>query len=331
MSDLYFDTDSFDFNNIVDIVEDTPAQFANNTMRKAADVDPTMGGVVDDASDLPQMEEPEEELSQDPNDNISDLLVSEEEKEQALEDFNYLPDDYPINWGGKVHTKAEVLQKLEKVEEIEAKEEFITDLYKNAEQGARWLYRESGIGILEINEKINDLTNEYHTAPNNAVKGEVSDKLLHYTQKRELMYKKIDDALAVNAAIEEKTRAANTEKVNQTMKRRYSDYDQVMAHVMEEMKAQGVSRAAYEKSLNPWIANKIYKATKAELMENEKVKQAYARANAKATRSTSTANTANRVKPEDAAAAQKAALVTKMRKGGLTREEHQKMFNFLKD
>ncbi|EHT3579222.1 hypothetical protein KXY27_004541 [Salmonella enterica] len=331
MSDLYFDTDSFDFNSIVDVVEDTPEQFAANTMRKAADVDPTMGGVVDDASDLPQQEEPEDDKPHDPNADVSDLLVSEEEKAQALEDFNYLPDDFPIKFGDQTRTKAEVNEKLQKVDEVEAKEEFVSDVFNKVEQGARWIYRESGVGLLEINEEINQLTNDYHTAPNNAVKGEIADKLMNASAKRDRMYAKVDEVLKVNAAIEQEAIAANTFKVNNAMKRRYSDYDQIMAHVMDDMKANGVSRAAFEKQLNPWFAEKIYKATKAEMMENEKVKQAYARANAKATRSQSAPTTANRAAPTEAEAAKKAALVAKMKKGGLSTEENRMMFNFLKD
>ncbi|EGJ3141390.1 hypothetical protein IGV50_004414 [Salmonella enterica subsp. enterica serovar Newport] len=328
-NDMYFDTDSFDFNSLVDVVEDTPEQFANNTMRKAADVDPSMGGVVDDASDLPQMDEPEE--STDPNDNINDLLVSEEDKAQALEDFNYLPDDFPIDFGGKIHTKAEVKQLLEKVEEVEAKEEFVSEVFDKVEQGARWIYRESGVGLLEINEEINDLTNQYHTAPNNAVKGEIADKLMNASAKRERLYATVDKALQTNAAIEKETIAENTFKINNLMKRRYSDYDQIMSHAINDMKNKGVSLVAYEKQLNPWIAEKIYKATKAEIRENEAMQKVHARTNAKATRSQSAPTTANRVAPTEQSAAEKAALVAKMKRGGLTKEENFKMFNFLKD
>ncbi|EGI0196851.1 hypothetical protein IFY90_004254 [Salmonella enterica] len=331
MSDMYFDTDTFNFDSLIDVVETTQKDF-EKPYTKADEIDQSMGGVVDDASDLPQLEEPEEEKETNPNDDISDLLISEEEKAQAIEDFNYLPDDFLINFNGKYKTKAEVNQLWDKVEDLEAKEEHINATFEKQDQGTRWIYRESGVGLLEVNQKLQELEQEYRTAANQAIKGQISDEIIQYSQKREAMYNKIDQALAVNAAIEREGIANNTFQINNIMQKRYPDYQQVNAYSLEQMKKNGVSLSAYEKGLNVWLADKIYKASKAEMVEDQKVSQAYQRAEGKrVARSMSAANTANRVNPSDTAKAEAAALKAKMKKGGLTQKENSKMFDYLVD
>lgn len=329
MSDMYFDTEKFDFNSLVDVVESTPEEFKRETMSAQQARETPDGGRVEDISDLSPLPESEEEA--DPNDNISDLLVSDAEREQAAEDFNYLPDNYVINFGGRNATKAEVNQIFEKVEEIEAKEEFVNSLFTDSEQGARWLYRESGVGLLEIDEKINQIVQEMNAAPNNAVYGEKSRELIAEQQKKEALYHKVDQALKVQSALEKNGVIANAEKVTRTMQKRYPDYDQVNAAILDDMKKAGVSLVSYEKSLNVWLADKLYKAKKTEITEDEHIKRAYERSSSKLPKSASTPATANRVAPSDAEAAKKAKLVHKMKTQGLTKEENRSLFNYLKD
>lgn len=333
MSDMYFDPTEFDFTNLVDVVPSTESEF-KEALAAAKDVGPD-GGRVDDASDLIEFQEAQEEepLSDDPNDNISDLMYSEEEQAQAAEDFNYLPNDFVIDWGGYKATKEETLNKLKKVEEVEAKEEFLSDLYDKSEQGTRWLYRESGVSMRAIENEINQLTYEIHNAPNATIKGQLYDQLIIKQQEREKLYTDVDNAFKVDAALKDQAVAANTFKVNNIMNKKFSDFDHVMAHAYDEMKKSGLSRAAFERNnYTPWVAEKIYKATKAELTEDEKVKQAYANAEKrKAARSASNASSSQRNTPQDNAAAELAALKRKMQNGGLTQNEHSQMFKYLKD
>ncbi|EBV2055761.1 hypothetical protein EWD52_23485 [Salmonella enterica subsp. enterica serovar Braenderup] len=332
MSDMYFDPTEFDFTNLVDVVSSTESEFKEATAA-LKDIGPD-GGRVDDVSDLIEFQESQQEEpeSDDPNDNINDLLYSDEDKEQAAEDFNYLPNDFVIDWGGYKATKEETLNKLKLVDEVEAKQEFLSDLYDKSEQGSRWLYRESGVSLRAIDNEINQLTYDIHNAPNATIKGQLYDQLIHKQTEREQLYADVDNAFKVDAAIKENAIKANTFKVNNLMQKKYADFEHVMGKALEQMKETGTSRVAFERTYTPWVAEKIYKAVKSELTENDRVKQAYANAEKrKAARSASNSSSSQRSNPQDAAAAELAALRRKMKEGGLTREEHSKMFNHLKD
>ncbi|HFW4592843.1 TPA: hypothetical protein ACIBRT_003766 [Salmonella enterica subsp. enterica serovar Aberdeen] len=339
MSDnnLYFDTDSFDFNNIVDVIEgdSTPLVKDITTLK---DVGPD-GGTIEDASDLMSDEdlaelEAEKARLADPNRNISDILYTDEEKEQILEDFNYLPDDFVIDWGGKYKgSKAEVLQKLDKIDQIEAKEEFLGALYDNADQGSRWLHRESGVTKRALNADIEQLVYDIHNAPNKITKAELYETLIQKQQELENFYKAEDAAIKTQDAIKQQAIEANTFKVNNLMAKRFPDYDQVMAGAYEEMKASGISRAKFERdNYNPWVAEQVYIAQKTKQRENSKVKQAYDNAEKrKVARSASNSATSQRNAPQDTAATELAVLRRKMSNGGLSQEELRKLFNHLKD
>ncbi|EBU8272210.1 hypothetical protein DLL80_23875 [Salmonella enterica subsp. enterica serovar Newport] len=334
---MYFNTDSFDFNSIVDVVEsnETPLVKDITTLKE---VGPD-GGSVSDASDLMSEEELaalEEEKARlaDPNQNISDILYNEEEKQQILEDFNYLPDDFVIDWGGKYQgSKAEVLEKLEKIEQVEAKEEFLTALYDNAEQGSRWLNRESGVTKRALNAEINQIIIDLNNAPNKVEKADCYERLIHKQQELENFYKAEDEAIRVQDAIKQQAIEANTLKVNNIMAKRFTDFNEVMAGAYEEMKANGLSRVKFERdNYNPWVAEQVYIAQKTKQRENGKVKLAYENAEKrKAARSASNSAPSQRNTPQDTSAAELAALRRKMSSGGLTREEHAKLFPFLKD
>lgn len=332
MSDMYFDPNSFNFEDLVDVVEDSPKDFKRNVDNQS--LSNPDGGVIETARDLidPEEREPEAPQELDPNSDVSDLLYSEEDKSDASDDFNYLPDDYLIDFGGRKATKAEVNQKLAIIEEIEQKADFISAIYEKAEQGTRWLTRESGVSVRSIDNEIAQLTQDIHSAPNQAIKGELYDKLIRKQEERSELYKNVDAALQVDAAIKRQAIAANTFNVNNLMKKKYPDFEQVMGKAIEDMKANRVNPIEFEQRYNPWIADKVYKAMKAELTENDRVNKAFQASEARrAARSQSNSNTNIKTQQQDKNAERLAMLKRKQATHGLTKQEHSEMFQYLKD
>ncbi|EEO8179062.1 hypothetical protein G7D34_003693 [Salmonella enterica] len=329
MSDMYFDPTEFDFTSLVDVVEHNEKPTLSETY-KPADVGAD-GGLVETIEDLPEQETLETE-SDDPNQNINDILYTDEEKAQASEDFNYLPDDYLIDFGGRKATKAEINEKLAMIEETEQKADFVNAIYEKSEQGTRWLMRESGVSVRAIDQEINDIVQEMNSAPNETLYGAAAKRLVAKQQQREKLYADVDQAFKVDAAIRDQAVAHNTFEVNNRMNKKYSDFTQVMSKATEEMKAAGFSMVQFERSYNPWIAEKIYKATKAGLTEDDRVKKAYSLAEQRsAARSQANSTTNPKSVAQDAGAAELSRLRNLANKRGLTKEENRSLFKHLKD
>ncbi|EAQ0496831.1 hypothetical protein CTP45_07785 [Salmonella enterica] len=147
MSDMYFDTDSFYFESLVDVVE-TPAK-AEKPYTTTEDIDQD-GGVISDASDLFDPEELEQEESEVDPTGISDLVDSDAENADIVRIINDLPDDIPLDINGKTFTKAQLSDLTNRADEVTARDQWLDKQVKDFDEANEYvemqiLTRESAI------------------------------------------------------------------------------------------------------------------------------------------------------------------------------------------
>ncbi|MCS5737348.1 hypothetical protein, partial [Herbiconiux daphne] len=137
MSDMFFDTDTFDFNMISDIVDESGNRFNINDAQpnhaKPTKAEPTPRDLmIDDASDLFGDSNPEfhDDEYRDYNEDSSDLErpINPNDSIRVTDYFNSAPDDAVLTVGNWEGTKADLANYLKKAQKVEKD----ADYFKNA-------------------------------------------------------------------------------------------------------------------------------------------------------------------------------------------------------
>lgn len=335
MSDMYFDTDKFDFDSLVDVVETTPEQSRPYT--KAKDVGPD-GGLVSDASDLADNEfsfpddEPEADPDFDPNESVSDFIDPNAETEETVKIINDLADDVPLDIGGEVMTKAQIREMKTKLQRVDQNADFLQYAADTFEQDNKTIDERLTYKNVAVDRNIQYLKNCIEAATDQASFNEYKQQL----KDAEAMKKAIeDDAKAITA--DRQRQAENLTRnrwvsTDAKMMESYPDWLKWRDHLINDALQRGYKASYIEKAYDPIFAQTLLESYQFRQDKENSRNRAYEAAK-KAGAAKSIANKASKseLAAADAKTAELRALKKKMAKGGLDREDLPKMYDHLVD
>ncbi|EIO6136508.1 hypothetical protein LQX96_004652 [Salmonella enterica] len=331
-NDMYFDPSSFDFTNLVDVVETEPT--APKPGLKLDEVTPD-GGMVDDISDLADLfaadEDEESKESTDLNDNVSDLLTNHDVDNDKITIFNDLPDEATLIFDGHEMSKKQVKELFQAKQIFDEQKELVSTAANSIDQIHRHLQQEAIKHATAIDLNIQNIQRKMNSNISATEYGELSRQLNSAIDARNSLNASVDERMRLLDVERAETTRFRIAQTDQAMQAEIPQWNQLKGGLLQDMQARGVNLGELEKiwskdvammALNDYRYRKGREKVGAAAMEAAK---------AKAPRSTSTAANAQRQQALDATAAKKAALLKKARSGGLSREDHAAMFNYLVD
>lgn len=332
MNDMYIDTTTFDFNQLVDVVEGNAAPTIRDTV-KAAQVGPD-GGAVEDASDLNPWSDEVEETEEAPeekdiNSDVSDLVTPEDNTDK-IRDFNDFADDVILDFGGVEMTKAEARQFFAAKKEYDENYAFVNDAAKNIEEGNRHILKQLAIRetflekqLRELNQakKMGGLRDDQYRMIDQRIDSTAAELHDLNTSANELM-----TVYDLNRQQLIDFRIRNTD---QAMRKEYPDWESWKPKLKRDLEDRGIDFNELEKVWSPQIAKMALESCR--FRKNQKVVSETTLAKRKGVHSQASATQAAKQEQIDTKTAEKKKLIAKAKNGGLTREENAKMFDFLVD
>ncbi|EIM6622188.1 hypothetical protein LNT71_004077 [Salmonella enterica] len=327
---MYFDTDSFDFTKLVDVVETEAPQ--EKPYIKADEVNQD-GGIIDDSSDLADLfaaDEDEPEAEADPNEDASDL-VSNEVDPDTITLFNDLPDDAPLDILGEPMTKAQIKELKQAKETFDNQKELVSTAANSIDQIHSYIQRNHMAHALSIDTNIQNIQRKMNSGISATEYGEEARKLNQALEAKAMLNARVDEEMKLLEVQRAETTRFRIMQTDQAIRSEVPQWDQLKGGLLKDMQDRGVNLAELEKVWSKDVALAFLNDYRYRKQKEKAGAKALEAAKAKAPRSTSTAANAQRQKSLDAEAAKKAALLKKARNGGLSREDNAAMFDFLVD
>ncbi|EDI8735810.1 hypothetical protein GEM21_05460 [Salmonella enterica] len=337
MSDnMYFDTDSFNFDDLIDVVETTPTEI-NKSYNKAKDVGPD-GGFIHDASDLLEFDfpnnEPEttEETEVDPNNDLSDFIDREAEQGDIIKIINDLDEHQILDIDGAQMTKAQIKELSKRAAKVDEHSEFLNLAATTFDQGNQWI-------------ELQLLTKETAVDKNIAY----LEKCLNHPQITGDDYRnyhaQLKAARETKAAIEQDAKhiaGVRQEQQEALTRHRWTDTDATLQGVypdwlkwrntlVNDALSRGMKAEYIEKAYDPIFAQMMLESYQFRQNKKNASEKALASAKAKAARSTSNAQSAKQLQAADKKSAELRALQKKIKTGNYDQSDNRKMFNHLVD
>lgn len=333
MSDMFFDTDSFDFSQLTDIVglNDTPNTNQHDHLN-------SMGGVVDTVEDLG------DNVPLDFNQDASDLYVPEthDNREDYAHLVDALPDDAYVSSLGMTIGEAKAL-KAEK-ERIDEQRDIMTQSFKNFEQETDNINHnlEASRHALAMHEEIQ--TKEYnkfyelamrHAGPMGIIDennpyasklGAITGELNNIHRAQQDLANRTNDAMRSQKQKYLQAVQINELNVDREMRREIPDYNNLKSQIQDyATKEAGFSDWDFARFYSPKLVKTLHKA-----MQHD---QAYARAQEKAkSMGASHARSMGSAKPAPADANVKKQQAQKaLANMGTSRKANADAYAFLKD
>ncbi|HGB5300372.1 TPA: hypothetical protein ACIVOM_003613 [Salmonella enterica subsp. enterica serovar Virchow] len=327
---MYFDPSSFDFTQLVDVVEHDaePEKPYIKADQIGAD-----GGLIDDASDLADLLQSEDETTateRDPNDDVSDFVTPEVDPDK-ITIFNDLPEDAPLLFDGVELSKKQVKELLNSKEEFENQKDLVATAANSIDQIHRYIKQNHAAHALSIDTNIANIQRKMNSGISATEYGEEARKLNQALEARQMLNARVDEEMKLLDVQQAEVTRFRVEQTDQQMRKEFPQWDQLKGGLLRDMQERGVNLGELEKVWNKEIAQAFLNDFRFRKQKEKAGAAALEAAKAKAPRSTSTAANAQRTKALDAQAAQKAALLKKQRNGGLTQAENAKLFDFLVD
>lgn len=331
-NDMYFDPSSFDFTNLVDVVETEPT--APKPGLKLDEVTPD-GGMVDDISDLADLfaadEDEESKESTDLNDNVSDLLTNHDVDDDKITIFNDLPDEATLIFDGHEMSKKQVKELFQAKQIFDEQKELVSTAANSIDQIHRHLQQEAIKHATAIDLNIQNIQRKMNSNISATEYGELARQLNSAMEARNSLNASVDERMRLLDIEKAEVTRFRIDQVNHVMRAEVPQWDQIKGGLLQDMQSRGVNLGELEKVWSKDVAMMALNDYRYRKLKENKGNQAIADAKAKAPRSTSTAANAQRQQTLDATTAKKAALIKKARQGNLSKAEHSEMFNFLVD
>ncbi|MDG0490081.1 hypothetical protein [Klebsiella variicola] len=336
MSDnMYFDTDTFNFDDIVDVVEHEAPKTSNYT--KANQVGPD-GGQVSDASDLMGDEfsfpedEPAPDPEFDPNQDLSDFIDPNAETEETVKIINDLADDIPLDIGGEVMTKAQIREQKARLQRVEQNADFLQYVADTFEQDNKTIEERLTYKDVAVDYNIQYLKNCMEAAQDQQSFNDFKGQL----KEAEAMKARIEaDAKIILEKRNENQKNLTRNRWVSTdakMMEVYPDWLKWRDHLISDALQRGYKPSYIEKSYDPVFAQTLLESY--QYRQNKQASQTNALTKAKqagAAKSISNKSSAKEIAAADAKTAELRSLKKKMAQGGLERSDLSKMFNHLVD
>lgn len=332
-NDLYFDTNTFDFTSLVDVVETGANEPVKHTA-KISEIGPD-GGSVDDISDLSDLfsaTDEDEATDTDPNNDVSDLLTDEVDPD-TITLFNDLPDDAPLDILGEPMTKAQIKELKQAKEVFENQKELVSTAANSIDQIHKFIMQDYAKHKTVFDMQREDMQRELGTNINNIRRGEIALKMQSLQEAENYLVTRTQDKMKLLDAERVETTKFRIAQTDHALQSEIPQWNQLKGGLLQEIRNIGGDQLLndLEKVWNPHIAKMALDAYRYRKGREKVGAAALEAAKAKAPRSTSTAANAQRQQTLDATTAKKAALIKKARQGNLSKAEHSEMFNFLVD
>ncbi|EFU5167515.1 hypothetical protein HT819_003922 [Salmonella enterica] len=330
-NDLYFDTNSFDFNSIVDVFEKNEGA-PDSTGVKLNEITPD-GGAVDDISDLSDLfsaTDEDEATDTDPNNDVSDLLTDEVDPD-TITLFNDLPVDVPLDIDGEPMTKAQIKELKQAKEVFENQKELVSTAANSIDQIHRHLQQEAIKHSTAIDLNIQNIQRKMNSNISATEYGELARQLNSALEARNSLNASVDERMRLLDVERAETTRFRILQTDNAMQAEIPQWNQLKGGLLQDLQARGVNLGELEKVWSKDIAMMALNDYRYRKGREKVGAAAMEAAKAKAPRSTSTAANAQRQQTLDATTAKKAALIKKARQGNLSKAEHSEMFNFLVD
>ncbi|ECE4535655.1 hypothetical protein DCH27_25385 [Salmonella enterica] len=328
---MYFDTDSFDFNSLVDVVEhEAPPE---KELPKLKDVGPD-GGAVEDTSDLADLflaDEDEPEAEKGINDDVSDLLTNSEVDPDKITLFNDLPEDAPLIFDGVEMSKQQVKELFQAKQAFDNQKELVSTAANSIDQIHSYIQRNHIAHALSIDTNIQNIQRKMNSGISATEYGEEARKLNQALEAKAMLNARIDEEMKLLDVQRAETTRFRIMQTDQAIRSEVPQWEQLKGGLLKDMQDRGVNLAELEKVWSKEVALAFLNDYRYRKQKEKAGATALEAAKAKAPRSTSTAANAQRQKALDANAAKKAELLRKARNGGLDRDDHAKLFEFLVD
>lgn len=329
---MYFDTDTFNFDDLVDVVEMNDEQKDAPAPKAPSNPD---GGVVDDISDLigNDVEQEEEEVEEDEPEDEESEDESEDEAEEAEEPSEEEVDfeDYQITLpNGEEVTLSDLVKGYK---DNSALEEAITEFQQTQEE---FVEKSASVGKLlelarlEADRVIEDYEGfDWSSYKRDDPAGYVENRefLDRYIARRKEIIENMERLDADKAKTEQEAKAAAAVEAGAVLQRDIPGWNKdLYVELMDFAIANGADKEAIEQSTDPVMFKMLYKA-----LQFEKGKQIVKAKVKRVGSPTKVAKpSAKPVERTDVNPAKK-VLMKKLRNGGLTQAENAKMFDFLVD
>ena len=335
MSDMYFDTNIFNFDNLVDIVEqDAPKE---KPYTKASDVGPD-GGNISDASDLTGNEftfpddEPEADPEFDPNQSVSDFVDPNAETEETVKIINDLADDVPLDIGGEVMTKSDIKQMKAKLQRVDQNADFLQYAADTFEKDNKTIDERLTYKDVAVDYNIQYLKNCIEAATDQATFNDFKQQL----KEAEAMKKQIEkdrDEITKKRDDQQKQLIRNQwVSTDAKMMDIYPNWLQWRDHLINDALQRGYKASYIEKNYDPMFAQTLLESY--QYRQNKLTSETNARNSAKkagAAKSIANKASATELAAADAKSKELRELRKKLAKGALSPEDNRKLFDHLPD
>lgn len=334
---MYIDTNNFDFFSLADITADELAHSKHSQPPvTTADSVGADGGTVDSVDDLDssiwdeEAQEAQEEALADPNQNLSDL-ADPNAANDAVDIWDDLADDVPVNINGKAFTKAQLAEVAEKAERVAAESEMIGDAAKRVDDINRYIVQHYERNKTAVDMNIEAIKRRLDAATNEADYGRESRNLQNALEARKAIDNAVDEQMRLHDI--QRMDLANY-RANQELQinsQKIPGWEQKRATVIKHHAEQGLDFNQLQHVWTPELAQALHDAFVYRKGREKAQESALARAKAKAPRSTASTANAQRTQAQTAEAAKRNGLVNKMKSGGLDERENADLFKYLVD
>lgn len=333
---MFFDTNTFDFDSISDVIG-----FDNEQDAKAHSQKPTkedlneMGGVVDDISDILgnidlnafDTEEPEDE-----NNNVSDLIQEAKQREvtRLNEAFKYSDDDQPFDLEGVSLTKKQLKELYNKKVSIEddsaALRQFVENINSERERiERRSLMQQTQLesNIMLLRQRLQNphiLDSDYATYSRQLVQSENAFLALN-NEVNQIRISQLNEDKQINFY---RIRAADQQMIND-----YPEWNKYKGEILNYAKESGIPGTTLEKVYDAGMMKILMKAFMYDKNKEEFSKRIKSDTTAVNARSSTGAKSSTRTAQEEAATTQRKARA--LNKMGSSRQGNIDAFDFLAD
>ncbi|WBM71929.1 hypothetical protein OH773_06725 [Buttiauxella sp. WJP83] len=333
-NEMYFDTSSFDFDSLTDIVglndnNGNPAHDKKSVSNNAK----AYRDEIDDMSDLfPDAVRDEEEQEIDPNDDVSDLAINEPRNGANLTDYFRAADDNAfIDFEGLQLTKAQIKELYKSKTKVEHDSAYFSEQAKRFDEDNKMINQRYLMQATVLENNINVLTQRLNN-PNitDSDYANYSRQLQQQQVAHQQLTNEVNQIMNTRSQQEQLVNGYRIRAADQELSNLYPEWNKYKTDVLSYAQSEGVNGNILEKVYDKPIMQMmlkayLYDANKKRVAAEINNKTSQAR-NARSTSSANQSTRNQKVSEQDAAKA-KAAL-SKM---GSSRDHNVKAFDYLID
>lgn len=322
-NNMYFDTDSFDFSSLTDIVG-----LNDDIQGKSYGNEPLPRDEFAEAFDIPGSDD---ESHKDFNDDVSDILQGQDRSEHvsANQYFNALDDEAVLEFGGVELTKAQVKELYEAKHRIDSERGVVGEAFKSFDEGNKFIVEQltrhqtvldSNAAILE--KRLNNPNlSEYD-------RGVAYKELQGVRMEQQQLNQRTNEIMNIRHEQEQQAIRHRIFSTDAEMTATHPQWSKYKGVILNSLPERGINPVELEKVWSPAIATALLESHI--YRHNKKTISEAAKANASTTKHATSAPSVNQSR-NPANNADKAKKDQALKNMGSSRQANAAAFAFLKD